>query len=78
MVQARVFNGAFAAPTIRVRPGDTLDVELVNSLDAPANLHFHGMHVSPQGDSDNIFRQTPPGATEHYSLQIPPDHEPGL
>ncbi|MGD9530815.1 MAG: multicopper oxidase family protein, partial [Pseudonocardia sp.] len=77
-LQARVFNGAFAAPTIRVRPGDSLDVELVNQLDAPANLHFHGMHVSPQGDSDNIFRQTPPGATEHYSLQIPPDHEPGL
>lgn len=78
MVGARVFNGAFAAPTLTVAPGETLEVTLENRLPRPLNLHFHGMHVSPQGISDNVFRDTPPGQTEQYVLQIPADHEPGL
>lgn len=78
MIGARVFNGAFAAPTLTVAPGETVEITLVNRLPRPLNLHFHGMHVSPGGTSDNVFRDTAAGQTGQYVLQIPPDHEPGL
>ena len=42
-------------PLLRAREGDLLRVELVNRLDEPTNLHFHGLHVSPGGNSDNVF-----------------------
>ena len=35
------------ARAARVRPGDELTIVLENSLDAPTNLHSHGLHVSP-------------------------------
>ena len=55
-VAARVYNGAFVGPTMRLNPGDKLELELVNTLSEPTNLHFHGTHVSPSGDSDNVLR----------------------
>src|SRR6266511_6183885 len=33
------FNGTSPGPTLRVRPGDLLQVRLVNQLDQPTNLH---------------------------------------
>src|SRR5215204_4452527 len=52
-IRGRVFNGAFVGPTLRVRPGERIEHELVNGLMEPTNLHFHGLHVSPEGESDN-------------------------
>jgi FtsP/CotA-like multicopper oxidase with cupredoxin domain len=34
-----------------------------NLRDKPSNLHFHGMSVSPQGNSDNVFVHIHPGET---------------
>ncbi len=64
---AQVYNGKTLGPTMRVRPGDTLDVDLINNLpplhddctDNPnqghglhtTNFHTHGLHVSPSTDS---------------------------
>src|SRR5207237_7186291 len=62
-VRALVYNGDYMPPTIRVRPGDWLDVELVNKLPQDTNLHVHGMHVSPQDNSDNVFLHVHPGQT---------------
>jgi FtsP/CotA-like multicopper oxidase with cupredoxin domain len=76
-VRARVFNGAFVGSTLRLRPGDRLELDLINRLTTPTNLHFHGLHVSPQGESDNIFRTVNPGETARYVLEIPPDHPVG-
>src|SRR5829696_5729708 len=76
-ILARVFNGAFVGPTLRVRPGERIELELVNGLMEPTNLHFHGLHVSPEGESDNIFRMVNPGETARYVLEIPPDHPTG-
>jgi FtsP/CotA-like multicopper oxidase with cupredoxin domain len=45
-ILARVFNGTFVGPTLRVRPGERIELELVNRLNEPTNLHFHGLHVS--------------------------------
>jgi len=71
------YNGSTPGPTLRVRPGDTLRVHLTNSLDSPTNLHTHGLHVSPSGQSDNIFRVAAPGETLAYEYLIPLGHVSG-
>ena len=64
---AYTYNGTSPGPTLRVRPGDTLVIKLENNLDEPTNLHTHGLHVSPEGDSDNVFVQVDPGASHTYT-----------
>ncbi|MEX0992143.1 MAG: multicopper oxidase family protein [Actinomycetota bacterium] len=78
VVGAQTFTDGFVAPTLVVKPGDTIELDLVNELTEETNLHFHGFHVSPDGESDNIFRHVAPGTTAHYQLEIPPNHENGL
>ena len=39
--------------------------------DTPSNLHFHGMSVSPRGNSDNVFVHVHPGETFQYEVHIP-------
>jgi len=43
-----------------------------------ANLHFHGVHASPQGNSDNIFRTAKPGTSLQYHYDISAKHWGGL
>ncbi|GGI02738.1 hypothetical protein GCM10007170_45160 [Arthrobacter liuii] len=71
------YNGSFTAPTIRADPGQTLSITLHNRLNVATNLHFHGLHVSPSGASDNPSLCIPPGATFTYRLAIPADHPHG-
>jgi FtsP/CotA-like multicopper oxidase with cupredoxin domain len=89
---AFAFNGAPVAPIIRASPGDVLRITYVNDLPlkstetcAPnpcmdmTNLHFHGLTVSPNAPQDDILTMlAKPGRVLHYSVEIPPDHEPGL
>jgi len=75
---ALAYNGSVPGPTLRVRPGDTLRVRLRNSLDQPTNLHTHGLHVSPEGDSDNVSVMVDPGGYHTYDYQIPANHPAGL
>jgi len=74
---ALAYNGSTPGPTLRVRPGDEITITLENGLDAPTNLHTHGLHVSPEGDSDNVFVMIEPGDTHTYRYQIPADHPSG-
>src|SRR5215212_7898378 len=100
-----VYEGSVPAPTLRVRPGDTLRVNLVNRLDdlppglpdtspflcspmsmggvaeggmCDTNLHVHGLHVSPEGNSDNVFLTVKAGESFQYEYQIPENHPAGL
>jgi FtsP/CotA-like multicopper oxidase with cupredoxin domain len=73
-----LYNGAYIPPVWHVSPGDTLVVTLHNRLPEPTNLHFHGLHVSPRGNGDNVFVHVAPGASFRYELAIPADHDPGL
>ncbi len=72
------YNGALPGPTLRVRAGDRLTVNLHNQLGDPTNLHVHGLHVSPQGNGDNMFVTVDPGASFQYEYQLPEDHPPGV
>lgn len=71
------YDGAFTAPTIRVAPGSAVTIRLVNHLRVATNLHFHGLHVSPTGVSDDPFLCVAPGASLTYRLAIPRNHPQG-
>lgn len=71
------YNGTSPGPTWRVRPGDVVQVDLVNGLDEPTNLHVHGLHVSPEGNGDNVFIEVREGETFRYEYRLPDDHATG-
>jgi FtsP/CotA-like multicopper oxidase with cupredoxin domain len=76
-VDGEAYADALLGPTLVVRPGDTIDLTLDNRLDAHTNIHFHGLHVSPVDNGDNIFLSVEPGERFGYSLAIPENHPPG-
>ncbi len=41
------------------------------------NLHLHGLHVSPTGNSDNVLLAIPPQSSFDYEVHIPKDHPAG-
>ena len=89
----RSYEGALTGPTLRVRPGDVLRVRVMNGLPPnrdpmPAfidqihhvnttNFHSHGLHVSPSGISDNVFRSMEPGDGYDVEIDIPTNHPKG-
>lgn len=73
------YTGLYPGPTLWAQPGDTLDLTIVNQLPGvPTNLHTHGLHVSPLGNSDNVLLLIEAGEDNHYRIQIPADHPEGL
>ncbi len=81
------YNGSYPAPTIRVRSGDLLRIHFTNSLpDAGVNilghprdltnLHTHGLHVSPSGNSDNMMLMAMSGESLEYEYDLS-KQEPG-
>ena len=43
------------------------------------NLHFHGLHVSPNAPGDDVLTMIAmPGESLHYTVDIPADQAPGL
>lgn len=38
---------------------------------SPVNLHVHGIHVSPKGNSDNVMLHVPAGMSNTYLYEIP-------
>ncbi len=76
-VVAQPFNGQFVGPTLHVRPGDTIEATIHNGTKAQTNIHYHGLHVSPTGLSDNVFRTFEPGRTVRSVVRLPADHDTG-
>ncbi|WP_257459674.1 multicopper oxidase family protein [Archangium lipolyticum] len=93
IVKLRSYNGGLVGPTIEVRPGDTLHVLLENHLPPElqpppsdpniphgfntTNLHTHGLHVSPVGNSDNVLLAISPHQKFEFEIKIPADHPAG-
>lgn len=81
-----VYDGVSGvAPTIRVRPGDVIDLTVhdearpLNGRMNDVNIHFHGLTVSPSPPGDDVMTTLARyGQTLHYRVRIPADHEPGL
>jgi FtsP/CotA-like multicopper oxidase with cupredoxin domain len=75
------YNGHYPAPTIRVKQGDILKVHFKNSLPMMGNnilgheremtnLHTHGLHVSPSGNSDNSMLMFMSGEAFDYEFYL--------
>lgn len=66
------YNGQVPGPLLEARAGDTVRLTLINQLETPTNLHYHGLHLSPE--IDNVFREVAPGERYTYEFQIPSNH----
>jgi FtsP/CotA-like multicopper oxidase with cupredoxin domain len=83
MVTTTTYNGLYTPPVLRLRPGDTLYLNVNNTTTDPTNLHLHGLNVSPRINmdatvSDNVFVSVDPGMQLNYRVAIPSTHNPGL
>ena len=72
-----VYEGIFPGPTLKIRPGDFLGVELINDFSEPTNLHTHGLHVTPLTPGDNVLIEILPGQRFQYEYTLPKDHPGG-
>jgi FtsP/CotA-like multicopper oxidase with cupredoxin domain/peroxiredoxin len=83
-VNLRSYNGGLTGPTLVANPGDTLFIRLINNLPLSSsslnttNLHTHGLHVSPEDNSDNVFMAIKPGGIHDYEIHVPVTHLPGF
>jgi FtsP/CotA-like multicopper oxidase with cupredoxin domain len=93
-VRTYTYDGIVPGYTWELKGGELLRVDLRNHLpelppqppmtmDRPhewttTNLHTHGLHVSPSGNADNIFRKIPPGDRQLFEIPIPDDHPAGI
>lgn len=77
-VESMVYNGDYPGKSWEVKGGDLIRVHLKNNISEPTNLHFHGSHVSPKGNSDNVLLEIKPGEDFEYEYRLPDDHPPGL
>jgi FtsP/CotA-like multicopper oxidase with cupredoxin domain len=89
----RTYEGTVPGPTLRLKPGDVLRINLINDMPPnrdptpidhtlphhfnTTNFHSHGLHVSPSGISDNVMRVMEPGESYDIEIAIPSDHIPG-
>jgi suppressor of ftsI len=86
------YEGKEIPPVIRSSPGSKIEIEYLNRMsrdstevcvDGPCmnmtNLHFHGLHVSPNAPQDDVISMMAmPGEDLHYVVHIPQDQPPGL
>jgi len=72
-----VYEGIFPGPTLKIRPGDFLGIELINDSSEPTNLHTHGLHVTPLTPGDNVLIEILPGQRFQYEYTLPRDHPGG-
>lgn len=89
---AFAYNGNPVPPLIRVMPGGVIRLHYVNSLPIESdemcatgrctnmtNLHFHGLHVSPQSPQDDVLTMMAmPGQALDYKVEVPSYAAPGL
>ena len=61
-----------------MKAGDQVNLELENQLAEATNLHVHGLHVSPQGNSDNALVSIAPGESFDYEYRLTGNHPPGV
>jgi FtsP/CotA-like multicopper oxidase with cupredoxin domain len=62
-----------------MKPGSRYLLSLSNTLSGTTatNLHTHGLHISGDGNADNVFRSLSPGQCLYYSYNISANHATG-
>ncbi len=69
---ATVVNGSMPAPTLRMREGDNVTINVTNHLDEPTSIHWHGILLpnAMDGVPGLTFRGIMPGETFTYRFPI--------
>jgi len=69
---ATAVNGSIPAPTLRLREGDTVTINVTNRLSETTSIHWHGLRLP--ADMDGVpglsFRGIRPGETFTYRFPI--------
>lgn len=67
------YNGLVPGPTIRAKRGDTVRVRLINQLDEPTSIHWHGIRIDNAMDGVPGLTQdaVEPGETFDYVFTVP-------
>jgi FtsP/CotA-like multicopper oxidase with cupredoxin domain len=67
------YNGLTPGPAIRARRGGTVKVRLVNELDQPTTIHWHGIRIENAFDGvpDLTQEAVPPGRSFDYEFTVP-------
>ena len=72
VIPAYGFNGQVPGPVIEARVGDTVAIQLTNSLPEPTTIHWHGLRVPAAMDGTEIVQHpVPPGETFEYRFTVP-------
>ncbi len=66
-------NGTSPGPVLRFTEGDDVTVTVINHLDQPTSIHWHGIPVPFARDGASITSQAPiqPGSSYEYSFIAP-------
>ena len=76
-ISGLLYNGAYLPPLFRPKLGGTMRIAFRNQLPVDAsNLHYYGLSVSPQGNSDNVCIHVHPGQAVN-EVRIPADDRQG-
>ncbi|WP_324281829.1 multicopper oxidase domain-containing protein [Cyanobacterium aponinum UTEX 3221] len=57
------YNGQIPAPRLEAKAGDKVKIKFTNKLNNSTNLHYHGLHISPNNNADNVFLEIKPNQT---------------
>ncbi|MGF7162556.1 FtsP/CotA-like multicopper oxidase with cupredoxin domain [Rhodoligotrophos appendicifer] len=58
--------------------GQDVPLYPIQLTSAPLNLHVHGLHVSPKGNSDNVMIHMPAGTANTYTYDVPKSMPQGV
>ena len=63
------FNGSQLGPTVRVRRGEEVQINVRNDLDEATSVHWHGMHLPAEADG-GPHQMIEPGAEWSPSWRV--------
>src|SRR5215218_10157944 len=75
-VRLLAYNGSVPGPTLRVRQGSELVVNVANETDLEATVHWHGLRLDNRFDGTHETQEPiPVGGTFTYRIEFP---DPGV
>jgi FtsP/CotA-like multicopper oxidase with cupredoxin domain len=72
MAHAETINGAIPGPTLRLNVGDTVIVRLINLMDHPTGIHWHGIELANSADGTEVTQREVTGTLS----PVPPPPAP--
>lgn len=64
------FNGQYPGPLISVAQGATVTITLINALDQPTSIHWHGIRLDNRSDGVPAFTQEAVAPGGHFTYRV--------